>query len=92
MRRLIGTLAVIVVIAINMDRCVPAKNVWRASTESTSEACLIKGNISQNTGERIYHVPGQEWYGKTVIDTSRGERWFCSEDEAQRAGWRRAYK
>lgn len=51
--------------------------------------CLIKGNISSK-GERIYHVQGTSWYGKTKIDTSRGERWFCSEDQARAAGWKKA--
>jgi endonuclease YncB( thermonuclease family) len=50
--------------------------------------CAIKGNISSNG--RIYHLPGQENYGDTRINTARGERWFCSEAEAQAAGWRRA--
>lgn len=52
--------------------------------------CTIKGNISINTGERIYHVPGQEWYAETRISPMYGERWFCSEAEARAAGWRRA--
>ncbi|MFN4204682.1 MAG: hypothetical protein ACK4GM_16730, partial [Tabrizicola sp.] len=52
--------------------------------------CDIKGNISIETGERIYHVPGQPDYGRTKISPRYGERWFCSEDEARRAGWRRA--
>jgi hypothetical protein len=52
--------------------------------------CNIKGNISQNTGERIYHVPGGEYYGPTVISPQYGERWFCSEQEARAAGWRRS--
>lgn len=51
-------------------------------------ACQIKGNISRNG--RIYHMPGGQYYGRTRIDTSRGERWFCSEAEAQAAGWRRS--
>lgn len=52
--------------------------------------CNIKGNISYYTGERIYHVPGQEYYFVTRIDPLKGERWFCSEHEAQAAGWRRS--
>lgn len=52
--------------------------------------CNIKGNISQNTGERIYHVPGQRYYDATRISLRHGERWFCSEEEARRAGWRRS--
>ena len=54
-------------------------------------ACAIKGNISAS-GERIYHVPGQEHYSRTRISTSRGERWFCTEADARAAGWRRARK
>lgn len=52
--------------------------------------CEIKGNISVETGERIYHVPGQEYYLQTRIDPFRGERWFCTEQEAFAAGWRRS--
>jgi hypothetical protein len=48
--------------------------------------CRIKGNISQNG--RIYHVPGSASYDQTQIDTSKGERWFCTEAEARAAGWR----
>jgi hypothetical protein len=53
-------------------------------------ACNIKGNISYNAGQRIYHVPGQHFYAKTRISYTKGERWFCSEADAQAAGWRRA--
>ncbi|MEP3437407.1 MAG: succinoglycan biosynthesis protein exoi [Hoeflea sp.] len=53
-------------------------------------ACVIKGNISVNTGERIYHVPGQKYYLPTRISHRFGERWFCSEADARAAGWRRA--
>lgn len=51
--------------------------------------CDIKGNINAK-GARIYHLPGGEWYDGTRIDAARGERWFCSEQEAQSAGWRPA--
>lgn len=50
----------------------------------------IKGNISVSSGEKIYHVPGGEFYDQTVIDESKGERWFCTEQEAIDAGWRRS--
>lgn len=52
--------------------------------------CGIKGNISYNTGENIYHVPGQEHYTETRISLWKGERWFCSEDAARKAGWRKS--
>lgn len=51
--------------------------------------CQIKGNIN-SSGEHIYHLPGQRFYNRTQIDTNTGERWFCSENEALRAGWRKS--
>jgi micrococcal nuclease len=54
---------------------------------SPGEGCKIKGNIS-SSGEKIYHLPNGSYYDKTVIDESKGERWFCSEEEAKAAGWR----
>jgi endonuclease YncB( thermonuclease family) len=48
----------------------------------------IKGNISRNGGERIYHVPASSSYDETRIVEADGERWFCTEDDARRAGWR----
>lgn len=61
-------------------------NRWSAAAEDAPEGCPIKGNISANG--RIYHAPWSRWYGRTRIDTSKGERWFCDEAEAVAAGWR----
>ena len=61
-----------------------------ASKPNTApDGCGIKGNINRD-GVRIYHMPGQQHYSRTRINTGTGERWFCSEAEAQAAGWRRA--
>lgn len=54
--------------------------------------CNIKGNISIDSGEKIYHVPGQEYYAQTKISPEYGERWFCTEAEAIMNGWRKSYK
>lgn len=62
----------------------------KANEVQQSGDCLIKGNISVSSGERIYHVPGGQYYDRTKISPSKGERWFCSEAEAQAAGWRRS--
>ena len=51
--------------------------------------CLIKGNISSD-GERIYHLEDAQNYNQTRISTERGERWFCSFEEAEEHGWRRS--
>lgn len=50
--------------------------------------CASKGNISGRG--RIYYMPSNPLYGRTKIDTSAGERWFCDESDARRAGWRPA--
>ena len=72
-----------------------AKSVLQSQTQSSVSAqksgndCSIKGNISAS-GEKIYHISGCGSYLKTRIDEQHGERWFCSDAEAQSAGWRRA--
>lgn len=55
---------------------------------SSSGACTIKGNVNSK-GERIYHCPGWRDYYNTDVVPSNGDRWFCSEAEAQAAGFRR---
>ncbi len=52
----------------------------------------IKGNISFTSHEKIYHVPGGQFYDKTSVDESQGEKWFCTEQEAQDAGFRKSSK
>lgn len=47
-------------------------------------ACAIKGNVNRK-GQRIYHLPADPYYAPT-----RPEAMFCSEREAEAAGFRRA--
>lgn len=68
----------------------PARPAAPAAPVTPSGGCVIKGNISVSSGERIYHVPGGGSYDDTVISEDKGERWFCSEQAAEAAGWRRA--
>lgn len=66
-----------------------SQNVSQTNLESQNGQCQIKGNIS-SSGEKIYHIPGQRYYDKTQIDTSRNEQWFCTEEEAISAGFRKS--
>jgi endonuclease YncB( thermonuclease family) len=50
--------------------------------------CAIKGNITKNG--RIYHTAASPWYDRIRMDLGLGRRWFCTEAEAQEAGWRPA--
>ena len=61
---------------------------WAVAESRAPDGCAIKGNISDNG--RVYHMPWSPWYGRVKVDLARGERWFCSEAEAQSAGWRSA--
>ncbi len=51
--------------------------------------CTIKGNINASD-DYIYHLPGSEDYADVRIEADRGERWFCTLEEAIRNGWRPA--
>lgn len=57
------------------------------TSETSTRDCNIKGNISSR-GDKIYHMPGQQFYESTIIDPSKGERYFCSREEAEQAGFR----
>jgi len=87
----LGWLVALAVLGLVVNRYIPVLSAWHALVGNESRVCRIKGNISTG-GERIYHVPGQRYYGATRIDVLKGERWFCSEAEARAAGWRRALK
>ena len=63
----------------------PKSDGSAARSSSDRGRCLIKGNISRD-GKRIYHVPGGQYYERTRISPSKGERWFCSEAEARTQG------
>lgn len=60
-----------------------------SSAAASDDGCPIKGNINAE-GERIYHAPWSPFYARTKISTAKGERWFCDEAEARKAGWRPA--
>ena len=55
--------------------------------EPLDPKCSIKGNIDKKRGRKIYHFPGCAGYNVVVVELDRGEQWFCSEKEAQAAGF-----
>jgi endonuclease YncB( thermonuclease family) len=64
----------------------PQSAAIAARTGANAGACAIKGNIRRD-GARLYHLPGTRAHARTVA-----EAMFCSEREAQKAGFRRANK
>lgn len=71
------------------DVCQTEAQSAAAPVEYGANGCFIKGNINLE-GEKIYHTPNCEYYRQTVINENKGERWFCTEQEALDAGWRKA--
>lgn len=61
--------------------------LWEEATRTAPEGCPIKGPI--RSGARTYILPWAPSYKKIRLRESRGERWFCSESEAEAAGWTR---
>lgn len=52
--------------------------------------CRIKGNVSTRNGnKKIYHCPNFPDYSKTEVNKNEGDRWFCTEEEAIAAGFRK---
>ncbi|MFM2162051.1 MAG: hypothetical protein RLZZ383_1563 [Pseudomonadota bacterium] len=50
---------------------------------------LIKGDIGEN-GRKTYYVPGSSRYDEVQVSESDGEAWFCGEEDARKAGFRRS--
>ncbi len=61
--------------------------LWETAKKAAPQGCPIKGQISRN--ERVYVVPWQPAYRSVRVRADKGERWFCTETEAQAAGWKR---
>ncbi|WP_209121201.1 thermonuclease family protein [Alkalihalobacillus sp. BA299] len=52
------------------------------SENNNNQDCLVKGNINSSS-EKIYHTPDSPWYEQT-----KPEVMFCTEEEANKAGFR----
>lgn len=65
-------------------------DLCRQAGEPPNPECLIKGNIDKNTYEKFYHLPGCKHYDQVIIELDIGEKYFCTEEEAQRSGFKKA--
>ena len=57
-----------------------------------SDYPLVKCNISMRDSERIYHLPFDQQYDRTKIKPEKGEKYVYTIAEAEKAGFRRAWK
>ena len=53
---------------------------------------LIKCNVNAATRERIYHLPFDQQYDRIVIGDQPGEKYVSTVAEAERLGFRRAFR
>ncbi|MBK9080351.1 MAG: thermonuclease family protein [Hyphomicrobium sp.] len=59
-------------------------DVWEDAKRTAPDGCPIKGRASGH----IYFMPWAQEYAGRRMRTTRGDRWFCSEEEAQAAGFK----
>jgi hypothetical protein len=60
--------------------------IAQKSMPTPQKDCKIKG-IFGASKTRVYLLPGHPLYDKITPKASRGERWFCTEEEAKKAGF-----
>lgn len=60
--------------------------VWAEASKRTPTGCPIKGQVANNA--RTYVLPWHAEYERVSVNTKRGGRWFCTEQEAISAGWK----
>jgi endonuclease YncB( thermonuclease family) len=62
--------------------------VWDEARARAPKGCPIKGKVAgRGEGAKTYHLPWSPTYERLRVVSARGERWFCSEDEARGAGF-----
>jgi endonuclease YncB( thermonuclease family) len=64
--------------------------LWEEAKRRAPDGCPIKGRITGSG--RVYVMPWSPDYERGRIQKARGERWFCSEEEALAAGWKPAVR
>lgn len=60
------------------------------ATIAKDPKCAIKGNIDFPLKKYTYHLPGCTQYATAIVQEDKGERWFCTEAEAKKAGYTKA--
>jgi len=63
---------------------------WQMENKANPK-CNIKGNIDpSNQNVKRYYWPGCVQYNTTIVELDRNEQWFCSKEEAEKAGYVRS--
>jgi len=59
-------------------------------TNTENPSCVIKGNRAGGEKVLVYHYPGCPLYDTVKVQLYLGDQWFCTEKEAQKAGYKKA--
>jgi endonuclease YncB( thermonuclease family) len=60
--------------------------LWADAKKAAPDGCPIKGQMVGDA--KRYVMPWQQDYARARVRIQKGERWFCSEQEAKAAGWK----
>lgn len=64
------------------------EQIWEEAKRAAPEGCPIKGYT--RAADRLYAMPWASGYDGAKVRTVKGDRWFCSEEEARSAGFKAA--
>ena len=86
-----GLFVTTTVLSDTAKKCADLLQITYNENFSMNEYPLIKCNVSK-TNEKIYHLPFDQQYDKVVIEPKRGECYAATVKEAEKLGFRRAFK
>lgn len=61
------------------------QRLFEEASATAPGGCPIKGRVNGN--RKTYLIPGDTGYARTSLRETRGDRWFCSADDARTAGF-----
>jgi endonuclease YncB( thermonuclease family) len=62
------------------------ERAWEEAKRTAPDGCPIKGFV--RASGRVYSLPWSADYASGKVREVKGERWFCSEDDARAAGFK----
>ena len=66
------------------------RGIWGACGEDRYNGeCVIKGN-ADGTGRKYYHLPGDKYYEKTIVNLDKEDQWLCTIEEAEAKNFKHA--
>lgn len=90
--RVSGTSVTSTILSERARQFAAALGIQSIEEHSLGDYPCIKCNVSQRDGERIYRLPFDQQYDKTLIGHRDQERYVTTVAEAEQLGFRRAFR